>query len=402
MSRSGKPALLVLEDGTSFLGISIGADGETFGEVVFNTSMTGYQEILTDPSYCSQIVTMTYPEIGSYGINQEDSESDKPRLAGFIVRAESRLASNYRSKQELGDYLREHKIVTIAGIDTRALVRRIRDKGALKGGISTVDLDPTSMLAKVKASPGLDGRDLVREVSPTRARQWSEPLHQLEQPPPSGPSAQEADTLAASATTAPGTPGTSAGDKRPHVVCLDYGMKLNIARHLFERGNRVTILPGTSTAKEVLDQKPDGIFLSNGPGDPQALGYAIDTIRELLGQRPMFGICLGHQLLCLATGGETFKLKFGHRGSNQPVLNLESGRVEITSQNHGFAVEGSSLPDELTVTHRNLNDDTVAGVRHSDQLTFGVQFHPEASAGPHDSGYLFDQFQDLIEKHLAK
>lgn len=395
MSRSGKPALLVLEDGTSFRGISIGADGETFGEVVFNTSMTGYQEILTDPSYYSQIVTMTYPEIGSSGINHDDSESDKPRLSGFIVRAESRLASNYRSQQELGDYLREHKIVTIGGIDTRALVRRIRDKGAMKGGISTVDLDPASMLAKVKASPGLEGRDLVREVISTRTRQWDEALHQLDQPL----TGTEQTPQAATTTSGPSKP---ADDKRPHVVCLDYGMKWNIARHLFERGNRVTILPGTATAQEVLDQKPDGIFLSNGPGDPQALGYAVETIQELLGKRPMFGICLGHQLLCLATGGETFKLKFGHRGSNQPVLNLERGRVEITSQNHGFAVEGATLPDVLTVTHRNLNDDTVAGVRHSDQLTFGVQFHPEASAGPHDSGYLFDQFQDLIEKHLPK
>lgn len=389
MSRSGKPALLVLEDGTSFRGISIGADGETFGEVVFNTSMTGYQEILTDPSYCSQIVAMTYPEIGSYGINHDDSESDKPRLAGFVIRSESRLASNYRSEQGLGEYLREHNLVTIAGIDTRALVRRIRDKGAMKGGISTVDLDPASLLAKVKASPGLEGRDLVSEVSPKRARQWNKALHQLEQPLVGSLNAEESAVAAAD-------------DKRPHVVCLDYGMKWNIARHLFERGNRVTIMPAASTAKEVLDQNPDGIFLSNGPGDPQALGYAIDTIRELIGQRPMFGICLGHQLLCLATGGETFKLKFGHRGSNQPVLNLENGRVEITSQNHGFAVEATSLPDELTVTHRNLNDDTVAGVRHSNQITFGVQYHPEASAGPQDSGYLFDQFQDLIVQHLAK
>ena len=398
MSRSGKPALLVLEDGTSFRGISIGADGETFGEVVFNTSMTGYQEILTDPSYSSQIVAMTYPEIGTYGINYEDSESDKPRLAGFVIRAESRLASNYRSKQELGEYLREHNVVTIAGVDTRALVRHIRDQGAMKGGISTVDLDPASLLDKVKASPGLEGRDLVREVSPKLSRQWDGTLHPLDLPLVSAIETQ----AAAAAAAAAGDSVATVNDNRPHVVCLDYGMKWNIARHLFERGNRVTIMPASSTAKEVLEQNPDGIFLSNGPGDPQALGYAIDTIRELIGQRPMFGICLGHQLLCLATGGETFKLKFGHRGSNQPVLNLESGRVEITSQNHGFAVEATSLPDELTVTHRNLNDDTVAGVRHSNQMTFGVQYHPEASAGPQDSGYLFDQFQDLIEKHLAK
>ncbi len=390
MSRSGKPALLVLEDGTSFRGITIGAAGETFGEVVFNTSMTGYQEILTDPSYCGQIVTMTYTEIGNYGTNTNDLESDKPQVAGFIVRAESRVASNYRSQQGLSDYLREANIVAIAGIDTRALVRHIRDSGAMKGGISTEDLDPVSLLAKVKQSRSLVGRDLVREVIPARARQWTQALHQLDQQAAVTGSNAESDASTGSSTSA----------KRPHVVCLDFGMKWNIARHLFERGNRVTILPGTSSAQEVLDQKPDGIFLSNGPGDPEPLEYAIGTIRELNGQRPMFGICLGHQLLSLAAGGKTFKLKFGHRGSNQPVLNLESGRVEITSQNHGFAVEEASLPSELTVTHRNLNDDTIAGMRHSNQLSFSVQYHPEASAGPHDSAYLFDQFQDLIMQHL--
>lgn len=384
MSRSGKPALLVLEDGTSFRGIAIGAAGETFGEVVFNTSMTGYQEILTDPSYCGQIVTMTYTEIGNYGTNTDDLESDKPQVAGFIVRAESRVASNYRSQQGLSDYLRKHNVVAIAGIDTRALVRRIRDSGAMKGGISTEDLDPASLLAKVKSSQSLVGRDMVREVIPARARQWNDALHQLDQ-------------LQAAVT---GSNAQTANAKRPHVVCLDFGMKWNIARHLFERGNRVTILPGTSTAQEVLDQQPDGIFLSNGPGDPEPLGYAIDTIRELIGKRPMFGICLGHQLLSMAAGGKTFKLKFGHRGSNQPVMNLESGRVEITSQNHGFAVDEPSLPKELTVTHRNLNDNTIAGMRHQNQMTFSVQYHPEASAGPHDSAYLFDQFQELISQHL--
>lgn len=391
MSRSGKPALLVLEDGTSFLGIAIGATGETFGEVVFNTSMTGYQEILTDPSYCGQIVAMTYTEIGNYGTNTDDLESDKPQVAGFIVRAESRLASNYRSQQGLSDYLRKHNIVAIAGIDTRALVRRIRDSGAMKGGISTENLDPASLLSKVKASQSLVGRDMVREVIPARARQWNDALHQLDQ--------QQA-AVAGSNAESNASDGSFTGVKRPHVVCLDFGMKWNIARHLFERGNRVTILPGTSSAQEVLDLQPDGIFLSNGPGDPEPLGYAIDTIRELIGKRPMFGICLGHQLLSLAAGGKTFKLKFGHRGSNQPVMNLESGRVEITSQNHGFAVDEPSLPKELTVTHRNLNDDTIAGMRHSNQMTFSVQYHPEASAGPHDSAYLFDQFQDLISQHL--
>lgn len=379
LSRFGKPALLVLEDGTSFRGRSIGVDGETFGEVVFNTSMTGYQEILTDPSYCGQIVTMTYTEIGNYGTNQQDVESDKPQVSGFVVRADSRLHSNYRSDSGLIKYLCDHNIVAIAGLDTRALVRHIRSKGAMKGGLSTIDLDVDSLHAKVQSSQGLVGRDMVREVIPARAREWNEALHQLENK--------------ASATLKQPT-------HRPHVVCLDFGMKWNIARHLFERGNRVTILPGSSTAEEVLAQKPDGIFLSNGPGDPEPLDYAIGNIRELIGKRPLFGICLGHQLLSLAAGAKTFKLKFGHRGSNQPVLNLESGRVEITSQNHGFAVEEETLPSELTVTHRNLNDDTVAGVRHSCDSAFSVQYHPEASAGPHDSEYLFDQFQSLIEKHL--
>ncbi len=384
MSRSGKPALLVLEDGTSFRGIAIGAAGETFGEVVFNTSMTGYQEILTDPSYCGQIVAMTYTEIGNYGTNSDDLESDRPQVAGFIVRAESRVASNYRSQQALSDYLRKHNVVAIAGIDTRALVRQIRNAGAMKGGISTEDLSVDSLLAKVKTSETLVGRDMVREVIPERARQWNDALHQLDQ--------QQA--------AAGGSNARSTSEKRPHVVCLDFGMKWNIARHLFERGNRVTILPGTSSAQEVLDQQPDGIFLSNGPGDPEPLGYAIDTIRELIGKRPMFGICLGHQLLGIAAGGKTFKLKFGHRGSNQPVMNLENGRVEITSQNHGFAVDEPSLPKELTITHRNLNDDTIAGMRHSNQMTFSVQYHPEASAGPHDSAYLFDQFQELLSQRL--
>jgi carbamoyl-phosphate synthase small subunit len=374
--RFGKPAKLALEDGTVFEGTSIGAAGEADGEVVFNTSMTGYQEILTDPSYRGQIVTMTYTEIGNYGVNAEDVESRHPQVAGFIVREESRIHSNFRSAGSLNDYLLQHNIVGLAGIDTRALVRHIRSQGALKGIISSVDLDDASLVRKAQHSPGLVGRDLVREVIPAQARQWSERLHQLEE-----------STAAATAETA-GQP--------PHVVCLDFGMKWNIARHLAERGNRVTILPGTASAAEVLAQQPDGIFLSNGPGDPEPLDYAIRTIRELLGTRPMFGICLGHQLLSLACGAKTFKLKFGHRGSNQPVLNVESGRVEITSQNHGFAVEEASLPANLKITHRNLNDNTVAGVRHTELPAFSVQYHPEASAGPHDSAYLFDQFQQQL------
>ncbi|GIX00809.1 MAG: carbamoyl-phosphate synthase small chain [Pirellulaceae bacterium] len=371
-------AALALEDGTFFLGRSIGAEGESAGEVVFNTSMTGYQEITTDPSYTGQIVTMTYPEIGNTGTNTEDVESAKARVAGFVVRNDSRIRSNYRSEKDLQEYLRENGIVAIAGIDTRALVRHIRSQGAMKGILSTTDLDRDSLVKKAQESPGLVGRDLVREVVPQQARTWNEVLHRLEGDPP-----RQSD-------------GSSA---QPHVVCLDFGMKWNIARHLAELGNRVTILPGTATAEEVLALQPDGIFLSNGPGDPEPLDYAIGTIASLLGKRPIFGICLGHQLLSLACGAKTFKLKFGHRGSNQPVLHLESGRVEITSQNHGFAVDEQTLPDELLVTHRNLNDDTIAGVRHREYPAFSVQYHPEASAGPHDSRYLFEEFQAMIMQH---
>jgi carbamoyl-phosphate synthase small subunit len=381
--RAEKLAVLGLEDGTSFRGISIGAEGESCGEVVFNTSMTGYQEILTDPSYRGQIVTMTYTEIGNYGTNSEDVESDRPHVSGFIVRSESRLHSNYRSQESLRDYLTKHNIVAIAGIDTRALVRHIRSRGAMTGVLSTIDLDERSVVEKARQAPGLLGRDLVRDVVPASPRAWNEALHRLDQ---NRAHAEEE-----------GAPA-----QRPHVVCLDFGMKWNIARHLFDRGNRVTILPGTAGPDDVLAQQPDGIFLSNGPGDPEPLTYAIETIRELLGQRPMFGICLGHQLLSLAAGAKTFKLKFGHRGANQPVLNLETGRVEITCQNHGFAVDEASLPAELVVTHRHLNDDTIAGVRHRKLPAFSVQYHPEASAGPHDSQYLFDQFQQDLLGSLAK
>ncbi|MEM7557557.1 MAG: glutamine-hydrolyzing carbamoyl-phosphate synthase small subunit [Planctomycetota bacterium] len=375
--KAAKPAILALEDGAVFRGYSLGAEGETSGEVVFNTSMTGYQEILTDPSYCGQIVTMTYTEIGNYGTNQEDIESDHPQVAGFIVRNDSRIASNFRSECEFTEYLRKHNIVALAGIDTRALVRHIRSEGAKKGVISTTDLDEASLIEKAKNSESLVGRDLVREVIPEKARQWNERLWELEEEKRG--EREESDT---------------------HVVCLDFGMKWNIARHLFDQGNRVTILPGTASADEVLALEPDGIFLSNGPGDPEPLEYAIETIRELIGKRPIFGICLGHQLLSLAAGAKTFKLKFGHRGSNQPVHNLESGKIEISSQNHGFAVEEDTLPDCLTISHRNLNDDTIAGVKHNSAPAFSVQYHPEASAGPHDSRYLFQQFQELIQANL--
>jgi len=384
-----QPAKLALEDGTVYTGISFGALGEVDGEVVFNTSMTGYQEILTDPSYRGQIVTMTYPQIGNYGANAEDVENARPYLAGFAVREVSRVASNFRSDRTLSEYLQENGVVAIAEIDTRALVRRIRTLGAMKGVLSTVDLDDASLVAKAKASPGLVGRDLVREVLPDGPREWEEglsPWARLETAP-------SAATIAADSPLSHGPP-LPAPDR--HVVALDYGMKWNIARHLRDEGCRVTILPGSATADEVMALHPDGVFLSNGPGDPEPLDYAIGTIRELLGKVPIFGICLGHQLLSLACGARTFKLKFGHRGANQPVLNLQTGRVEITSQNHGFAVDEESLPPDLEVTHRNLNDDTIAGVRHRSLPAFSVQYHPEASAGPHDSRYLFRQFREMM------
>ncbi len=380
MSDQSKPGFLALEDGTVFEGISIGAAGERDGEVVFNTSITGYQEILTDPSYRGQIVTMTYPMIGNVGINTQDLESSRPHVAGFVVRESSRLFSNYRSESSLGNYLIDHGVVAIAGIDTRALVRRIRDKGALRGIISTNDANRDSLVEKARCSPGLVGRDLVREVIPERVSSWSETLHSLASQYACGQYANGSNTIS------------------PHVVCLDFGMKWNIPRHLAARGNRVTILPGTASAADVLALEPDGVFLSNGPGDPEPLLYAHQTIRELLGKRPIFGICLGHQLLSLASGAKTFKLKFGHRGANQPVLHHETGRVEITSQNHGFAVEEATMPSCLEITHRNLNDNTIAGVRHREVPAFSVQYHPEASAGPHDSGYLFDTFQSMLKK----
>jgi carbamoyl-phosphate synthase small subunit len=337
--------------------------------------MTGYQEILTDPSYTGQIVTMTYTEIGNYGTNSLDRESDSPHVAGFVVRSSGRLHSNFRAELSLRDYLQRHNIVALAGIDTRALVRHIRSLGAMRGVISSLDQSESSLVKKAQDSPGLVGRDLVREVIPERARSWNESLYRL--------ASNRYATL-------------EPDSQLPHVVCLDFGMKWNIARHLCERGHRVTILPGSASAEEVLNQQPDGIFLSNGPGDPEPLDYAISTIGKLLGHKPIFGICLGHQLLSLACGAKTFKLKFGHRGSNQPVLNVLTGRVEITSQNHGFSVDESTLPACLQVTHRNLNDNTIAGVRHTELPAFSVQYHPEASAGPHDSEYLFDEFSSQI------
>ncbi|OYP36854.1 glutamine-hydrolyzing carbamoyl-phosphate synthase small subunit [Rhodopirellula sp. MGV] len=372
-------AKLALEDGTVYTGEGFGAEGEISGEVVFNTSMTGYQEILTDPSYRGQIVTMTYPEIGNYGVNSIDVEHEKPSLSGFIVREDSRVFSNYRAEGDLSSYLKQNNIVALSGIDTRALVRRIRQQGAMRGILSTTDLDDASLVEKAKNSPGLVGRDLVQEVMSKSVVKWDHKLDDW--------TAAEVDRLRGeSAQAANGA----------HVVCMDFGMKWNIPRHFAYRGNQVTVVPGNTSADEILALQPDGVFLSNGPGDPEPLTYAQETIRALVGKKPVFGICLGHQLLSLALGAKTYKLKFGHRGANQPVIDLETGKVEITTQNHGFAVEEETLPDCLEITHRNLNDNTVAGVRHKDAVAFGVQHHPEASSGPHDSHYLFERFQDVL------
>ncbi len=373
-------AMLVLESGSVYSGVSIGATGESVGEACFNTAMTGYQEVLTDPSYRGQIVAMTYPHMGNYGVNNEDGESLRPWLAGFVVREISRLQSNFRATGDLNSYLRQHGVSGIAEIDTRRLVRELRTAGSLKAILSTTDLNPESLISKARSSPGLLGRDLVREVVPANAREWGETLSPWW---PEGAPMNELD-----ATT--------------RIVALDFGMKWNIGRHLRALGARVTVLPGTASASDVLQQEPAGVFLSNGPGDPEPLGYAIQTVQQLLGEVPLFGICLGHQILALACGARTYKLKFGHRGVNQPVLNCETDRVEITSQNHGFSVDESSLPPDLIVTHRNLNDGTIAGLRHVRLPAFSVQYHPEASAGPHDSRYLFSQFAALIRTPGAR
>ena len=371
-----RPAKLALANGKVFTGQAFGAEGEVDGEVVFNTSMTGYQEILTDPSYTGQIVTMTYPLIGNYGVNAEDVESRGLFLKGFVVKELCEFPSNYRSTESLDSYLKRNQIIGLQGIDTRSLVRQIRTQGAMKGILSTIDLNDASLLNKVQQAPGLIGRDLVQEVMPKETCGWKMSLSELGRPADFVSGADRIDG--------------------PHVVAIDYGMKWNIPRYLRDVGCRVTIVPGTATAKEILALNPDGVFLSNGPGDPEPLTYAIETIRGLLGKKPIFGICLGLQLLGLAFGGKTYKLRFGHRGANQPVLNRRTGKVEITSQNHGFAVDSATLPDDVEVTHINLNDQTTEGIRHKVYPAFGVQYHPEAAAGPHDSHYLFSEFLQMM------
>jgi len=370
-----KKALLVIEDGTVFEGSGFGAEGEVFGEVVFNTSMTGYQEILTDPSYNGQIVAMTYPEIGNCGVNEEDVESRRPFLKGLVVKEYWRTPSNWRSQGDLESYLANYGIVGIEGIDTRSLTKLIRSKGAQKAVISTQDLDPKNLLKKVQSSEGIVGIDLVTEVSCEEPYNWNEGTH-------SWRPLDEKDLQA---------------EDKFKVVAYDFGLKQNILRKLTDHGCEVTVVPSRTPPNEVLALDPDGIFLSNGPGDPAAVSYAIESIRTLIGKKPIFGICLGHQILSLALGAETYKLKFGHRGANQPVKNLVTGKVEITSQNHGFAVDADTLGKDIEVTHINLNDQTIEGIKHKKHPAFSVQYHPEASPGPHDASYLFQDFIDLMK-----
>src|SRR4051812_39478085 len=367
-------AKLALEDGTVYTGRSFGAQGETFGEVVFNTSMTGYQEVLTDPSYKGQIVTMTYPHIGNYGINPEDPESKRVQVEGFVVRELNRVPSNFRSQSSLEQYLAASNVLGIEGIDTRALVRRLRVRGAMTGVLSTAELGEVALVQKARSAPNIVGRDLARTVMPQAPFEWKEGFN-------SPFASQEFEPVR----------------RRHRVVAMDFGMKWNILRCLTQIGCDVTVVPGSASAKQILDLDPEGIFISNGPGDPEPLTYAAETIRQLVGKKPLFGICLGHQLLGLALGGKTFKLKFGHRGVNQPVLNKVTGRVEITSQNHGFAVATESLPKDVEPTHINLNDQTLEGMRHTKYPVYSVQYHPEAAAGPHDSSYLFDEFRKSME-----
>jgi carbamoyl-phosphate synthase small subunit len=370
-------AILALEDGTWFRGSSAGAEGEARGEVVFNTAMTGYQEVLTDPSYSGQIVTMTCPEIGNYGVSKEDIESRGPQVAGFIIRDESPVASNWRAEGTLRDYLVANRIVAISDIDTRALTRHLRSGGVLRGVIVTGgQLDPAALVERAKSIPTMEGSDLVRDVTTKKAFDWPQ---------------EDPDEFGV-------TPARRA-KRRLKIAAYDYGMKWNILRRLSAHGCDVRVYPAHTPASELLEQRPDGVFLSNGPGDPAPLTYAIDNARSLVASNvPVFGICLGHQVLGLAMGGDTYKLKFGHRGANHPVKKLETGKIEITSQNHGFAVDPKSLPADVEVTHLNLYDGTVEGLRHRERPVFCVQYHPEASPGPHDADYLFDDFLELIEK----
>lgn len=379
-----KPAVLVLEDGRTFEGYNFGHAGTAIGEVVFNTSMMGYQEVLSDPSYKGQMVAMTYPLIGNYGINFEDVESGRPHVEAFIVKEACDIPSNWRSRQTLSGYLEKHKVVGIQGVDTRALTIHLRDKGSMIGIISTDVEDLDNLIYQVRSAPPIVGRDLVKEVTCTKPYTWHQgdwDLSEGYQEYPRGV-ANDADF-----------------PKVFKVVAFDFGIKFNILRMLTSVGCDLTVVPASTTAQEVLAMNPDGIFLSNGPGDPEGVMYAVQNVKELLGKKPIFGICLGHQILGLALGGKTYKLKFGHHGGNQPVKDLSTGKVEITSQNHNFAVDVQSLNGDVTLTHINCNDDTVEGMRHNELPVFSVQYHPEASPGPHDSSYLFKRFVKLMQEN---
>lgn len=376
--------MLALEDGTIWHGKSFGAIGLTTGEVVFNTSMTGYQEILTDPSYHKQIVVMTTPHIGNVGVNRDDEESRRIWVAGFVVRELSSRVSNYRAEQSLEDYLKQNGIVGITGVSTRALVKHIRTSGAMRSALSSVDTEPQRLVEIARNSQDMNGADLAREVSCEESYHWD------------CAASPEWFPLDHSAIDNVNTSGS-----KPHIVAYDYGIKHNILRLLASRGCRITVVPATTSAEAVLALHPDGVFLSNGPGDPAACTYAIDSTRKLLGKVPIFGICLGLQILGLALGGATYKMKFGHRGGNQPVTNTDTSAVEISSHNHGFAVKAGSLPDDVEITHVNLNDGCVEGLRAAKLHAFGVQYHPEASPGPHDASYLFDEFMRQVESFKA-
>lgn len=388
-------ALLVLEDGRSFRGRSFGAPGERVGEVVFNTGMTGYQEILSDPSYCGQLVVMTAPHIGNTGMNEFDPESWRPQVAGFIVRAHTESYSSWRARGGVSQILRDHNIVAISEVDTRALTRHIRATGAMRGIISTEDDSVERLREKARAAPEMEGQDLTRVVTCEEPYHWS-----------AGSDPWRADSGEWRTKRAQAEPGMANQPLAPtgeplYVVAYDFGLKRTILRRLVDHGCRVTVVPSTTPAAEVLALRPDGVFYSNGPGDPAAATYAVETLTGLLGRVPVFGICLGHQLMGLALGGRTFKLPFGHHGTNHPVRHIPTGCVEITSQNHGFAVDPASLPGDVEVTHINLNDQTVEGLRHRSIPAFSVQYHPEAGPGPHDATYLFSDFVRMMREYKA-